>query len=194
LTEEINMDRHWLLSSTTYGTWLSGDRRGFVSNVDDGSEKEVRHNGVGEPIDADMPGLESYARQTLIGGPIRLTPEQAAAVLAQFRETAAYRGWSLLSAAVMANHFHIVVGVPGDPDPADLLRDFKSYASRTLNRRWPKPPGGTWWTESGSRRKKTGEEVIRVAVEYVHKQPYALAVWTAEPYLSALGERGASAP
>ena len=31
------MDRYWLLTWTTYGTWLPGDRRGFVSNVLDGS-------------------------------------------------------------------------------------------------------------------------------------------------------------
>jgi hypothetical protein len=53
----------------------------------------------------------------------------------------------------MNNHFHIVAGVLGDPDPHDLMRDFKSYASRRLNRNWAKPESGTWWTESGSVRK-----------------------------------------
>ncbi len=29
------MFRHWLLTSTFYGTWLPGDRRGFVGRVRD---------------------------------------------------------------------------------------------------------------------------------------------------------------
>jgi hypothetical protein len=76
----------------------------------------------------------------------------------------------------MANHTHLLVGVPGDPDPETLLRDFKAYASRALNRRWGKPTSGTWWTESGSKRKKEGELAIREAVVYVRDQPYSLAV------------------
>ena len=32
------MDRYWLLTWTTYGTWLPGDARGFVSNVADGPD------------------------------------------------------------------------------------------------------------------------------------------------------------
>jgi hypothetical protein len=31
------MDRFWLLTWTTYGTWLPGDERGFVSEVRDDS-------------------------------------------------------------------------------------------------------------------------------------------------------------
>jgi REP element-mobilizing transposase RayT len=183
------MDRTWLLSSTTYGNWLPGDRRGFVSNVRDGEGPEVRHNLPGEAIDADLPDLERTARANLQCPPIRLTAEQARAVLNQFRETAAYRGWLLLAAAVMANHFHAVVGVAGDPDPSDLLRDLKSYASRALNKRWQKPASGTWWTESGSKRKV--RDVVG-AVEYVRDQPFALAVYVAES--SEHGERGALAP
>lgn len=55
----------------------------------------------------------------------------------------------------MANHVHLIVGVPGDPDPATLLRDFKSYASRALNLNSgdSRPPSGTWWTEQGAKRK-----------------------------------------
>ncbi len=30
------MDRHWLVTSTTYGTWTPGDDSGFVSRVRDG--------------------------------------------------------------------------------------------------------------------------------------------------------------
>jgi REP element-mobilizing transposase RayT len=174
------MDRYWLLTSTTYGTWLPGDHRGFVSNVREGPGPEVRHNRPGTPVDADMPGLVAGARANLRGPAVLLALEQAQALVVQFRETAVYRGWQLLAVAVMANHFHLVVGVAGDPDPANLLRDFKSYGSRALNRRWPKPASGTWWTESGSRRKLPNEAAVLAAIQYVKNQPACLALWVAD--------------
>ena len=121
---------------------------------------------------------------------VYLTADQAAVVLAQLQETAAYRGWFLLAAAVMRNHVHLLVGVSGDPEPDTLLRDFKSYASRALNKRWEKPASGTWWTEGGSKRKR---EDVPAAVQYVQEQEYPLVVWTAEG-VADQGERGASAP
>jgi hypothetical protein len=38
------MDRYWFLTSTTYGNWLPGDPRGFVSGVIDEREGKVIHN------------------------------------------------------------------------------------------------------------------------------------------------------
>jgi REP element-mobilizing transposase RayT len=103
--------------------------------------------------------------------------------MAQFHETSAFRKWSNLAVAIMPNHFHIVVGVQGDPDPSNVLRDFKSYGSRVLNRRWGKPKSGTWWTESGSKRKLRDDSAVRMAIGYVRDQPNPLLVWLAEGYL-----------
>jgi hypothetical protein len=98
----------------------------------------------------------------------------------------------------MRNHAHLVVGVPGDPDPADLLRDFKGYGSRALNKKWCKPTSGTWWTESGSRRKKPKGPALVAALAYVRDQRHALVVWLSDAAKAALkesaverGERGA---
>jgi len=176
------MDRYWLLSSTFYGNWLPGDPRGFVSRVRDRRPDEPEsiarreHDMPGIPYDADIPGLRHAAREVMRGEPIRVTAEQAIALIAQFRETAAYRGWWLLAAAVMANHMHIVTGVPDDPAPTKILGDYKAYGSRALNRRWGEPPPGTWWTYDGSKRKLPDERAIRNGVIYVRDQPYALAV------------------
>jgi REP element-mobilizing transposase RayT len=106
----------------------------------------------------------------------------------QFQETSAKRGWLLLAAAVMANHVHLVVGVPGDPDPAVILRDYKAYGSRSLNRRWAKPASDTWWTESGSKRKLSRDENVAAAVRYVRDQPHPLVVWIHPRFRT--GERG----
>ncbi len=111
------MDRYWLLTWTTYGTWLPGDARGFVSNVGDDTGHGIRHNHPGAEYDADHPGLHRYMQARLKCSPIYLTQDQAPVLLAQFQETAGYRRWQMLAAAIMANHVHLVVGVHGDPDP-----------------------------------------------------------------------------
>jgi hypothetical protein len=88
----------------------------------------------------------------------------------------------------MARHIHAVVGVPGNPDPEVLLRDFKSYGSRALNRRWKRPASGTWWTESGSKRKKSDEAAACSAILYVRDQPSPLVVWLDDAARQFVGE------
>jgi REP element-mobilizing transposase RayT len=73
----------------------------------------------------------------------------------------------------MRNHVHVVLGVPGDPEPDTLLRDLKSYASRALGAR----ASGKWWTRSGSRRKLPDDAAVAAAIKYVRRQKFALAVW-----------------
>jgi REP element-mobilizing transposase RayT len=174
------MDRHWFLTWTTYGSWLPGDPRGFVSQLRDDYGLPHIHNLPGTPCEADIPPLEKAMRAAMLGPPIRLTLDQAKTITTQFQETAAYRDWLLLASAVMANHIHIIIGVPGDPDPEKILHSFKSYASRILNRGWSRPVNGTWWTESGSKRKLPNQEAVLEAVNYVRNQEYPLVIWVNE--------------
>lgn len=150
------MDRVGLLTWTTCGSWLPGDDRGFVSNADDGGGRGRRRNGPGTEPAARQRGLALPARSRRDGTPVRLDAGHARIVLEQLRETAVARGWSLVGAAIMANHVHVVIGVDGDPEPDGLPRDFKGYASRRPSRERGRPVGGRWWTEGGSRRKLAG--------------------------------------
>jgi REP element-mobilizing transposase RayT len=184
------MDRVWHFTWTTYGTRLPGDARGFVSNVRGDEGHGVRFNARGADAVSDIPPLEQYMRERLIGPPIYLTQEHADLLLPQFQETAAYRGWALLAVAVMTNHVHLVAGLPGDPDPSEVLGDFKGYGSRPLNRRWGKPASGTWWTEGGSKRKKADAGAILEAIRYVRTQENPFVVWLNTDTISAhFGER-----
>jgi REP element-mobilizing transposase RayT len=190
----LHCDRHWLLTWTTYGTWLPGDERGFVSPVlnqppsrraedvtplpDSASlPKRILRNAPGCRIDRSQPKLQQLSKELLKGPPIFLSSSQASALLDQFQETAAYRIWLLMAVAVMRNHAHLVVGVPGDPDPEKLLGDFKAYGSRRLNREYGRPTSETWWTENGSTRVKRDEHAIIEAVRYVAKQSNPLIIW-----------------
>ncbi|WP_439625654.1 transposase [Gemmata sp.] len=182
------MDRFWLITWTTYGTWLPGDARGFVTDLRDEFGDKYRLNQPSTECASDLPGLRRFSEDNLKGPPIWLSPEQATAVPPQFSETAAYRGWRLLACAVMANHVHLVVGVPGDPQPSKLLQSFKGYASRPLTAGWGRPPSGTWWSEGGSTRKLPDHKAVFAAVRYVRDQERPLVVrLNAEPLQEYLG-------
>jgi REP element-mobilizing transposase RayT len=110
-----------------------------------------------------------------------LTICEAEVLLAQFQETAARRRWQILAVAIMFNHFHIVVGVCGDPKPSKILGDFKSWATRKLSERFGPPASDTWWTERGSKRKLPDETAVAGAVRYVlYDQPRPLVTWSPE--------------
>jgi REP element-mobilizing transposase RayT len=173
------IDRVWFLTWTTYGTWLPGDERGFVSSKFEGDTPERRNNEPGRLYDEGRPDLHRIAENKLAGDPVRLTRAQAEAVRRPFEETARYRGWQLLAGAIMANHVHLVAGVLGDPDPSALLQDFKSYVSRALNLRDRVSVKPRWWTEQGSKRKIADWDTLETVLRYVGEQAYALEVWDA---------------
>ena len=187
MPDSFRCDRYWLLTWTTYGTWLPGDSRCFVSNIRISPGPEIRLNTPGTPTAPSMPELRQHVEKLLSAPPVFLNRQHADVLLAQFQETANYRGWLLIGAAVMVSHVHVAVGVPVDPDPETMLRDFKAYGSRALNRRWGKPKSDTWWTESGSKRRlKTDDSVLR-ATRYVRDQESPLLVWIHPEFLPDLG-------
>lgn len=171
------MDRYWLLTWTCYGNWLPGDERGFVGNVRDSDGVQTVHNIPGTPYDADLPLLEAWVHQHMTGSPVTLEPPEAEAMIEQYQETTRIRHWSLEAASVMHNHTHLVVGVPGDPDPQSILETFKSWATRAVKKVRPLPSNGSFWTAKGSKRKLADEAALGSAVIYVvKKQPNPLAV------------------
>ncbi|MBI1831267.1 MAG: transposase [Planctomycetes bacterium] len=174
------MDRHWLMTWTCYGTWLPGDARGFVGNIREADASHVSHNIPGTPVDADMPGLKAYVLQHMRGEPVSLDKEDAETLIVQYQETARIRGWVLHAASVMFNHTHVLLGVPGDPEPQSILETLKSWATRALKKRCEIPANGTFWTSKGSKRKLANDEAIAAGVIYVvRKQPDPLVVWYA---------------
>jgi REP element-mobilizing transposase RayT len=179
--------RSWLLSNTFYGTWLPGDERGSVTSVSDVRPEDVpsdfrfQHDIPGTPWEEGIPQLHRAAAAQMKGPPIHFDLQKAEIVLAQFQETATYRGRLLRAVSIMYNHCHLVVQTADDPDPGRMLADFKAYASRALNRCFGKPPADTWWTTNGSKRKLRDEQALAAAIHYVlYKQRNPLVVWSPE--------------
>lgn len=170
------MTKCWLLTWTTYGTWLPGDERGFVSPVQDESGKRVIHNIYETPYDADMPKLRAYAARIQRQETVWLTQEQADATAKQFHETAIHRNWRLHVFAIMANHVHVVVEASEQVPGEKLLGDFKSYSTRCL-RALAGNPRYIPWTEKGSKRLLPNEQAVEDAITYVQHQPKALVVY-----------------
>lgn len=98
-----DFDRVWLLTWTTYATWLPGDERGFVSPKFDGPRPEARHNTMGTPHDANRPELKRLVQAKVIGAPVLLNVAQALILKQQFIETAEHRRWTIVSGAIMSN-------------------------------------------------------------------------------------------
>jgi REP element-mobilizing transposase RayT len=173
------IDRHYLITWTCYGQWLPGDRRGFVGNfrLDDGTRISLNEHDT--PYAPGQPDLENWTRLRMKGEPVALDRPEASAMIEQFQETARIRNWLLEAASVMFNHAHLVVGVPGDPEPDRVRETFKSWATRAVKRLRPVPPNGTFWTAKGSNPKLPDAAAVRAAVVYVaRKQPNPLAtVW-----------------
>ena len=193
--------RYWLLTSTTYGTWLPGDARGSVTSVRDRRASDaagcnrLEHRCPGDAYEPPMKGLRQSALATMRAEPVWLDGPHAQTLLYQFQETAEHRGWALLAASVMANHFHLVVRVTNDPEPRRVLADFKAYGSRSLNRRFGEPASGDWWTSGGSKRKLPDEAAVLAAVNYVlHRQPNPLVTWppTSDRRAGSVSDRSAT--
>ena len=174
---------YWLITWTTYGTWLPGDKRGYVSNSPEASSRLELLNKPKTRFADQNEAWEVRARQLMKGKPIYLTNEQSLVVFAAMEQVSIYRNWQFFTSAIMNNHVHAVVGIAVGTDSNVCLRDFKAYASRELNLKYGKPINETWWTTSGSRRWKRNWPQLYEKIRYVQNQYCPLHCWT-HPELS----------
>jgi len=144
----------YFLTWTTYGTWLTGDDRGW----------EKRSKGLQEP----STGLRLWNRAKLNAAPIVLTSSERHLVERTIGEHCDFRGWPMHAVSVRTNHVHVVVSAPNHPE--DVLEKLKTRCARILSEdqaatREAKPR--KWWTERGSTRYLNDEASLEAAVQYV---------------------------
>ncbi len=113
--------------------------------------------------------------------PYRLDEDAREAVLSALRQHCELRGWKLMAAHVRTNHVHVIV--EAEVQPERILIEFKSYASRALNRLGRDGPDRRRWARHGSTRWLFQDHEFESAMQYVvESQGARMAVFVADEY------------
>lgn len=110
-------------------------------------------------------------RREMLQYPYVLDQVSRAVVLTAIQRHCALRGWNLpaahvlLVAHVRSNHVHAIV--ESETRPERIMNEFKSYASRELNRLGVDSPDRKRWARHGSTRWLWKDEDVRNALQYV---------------------------
>ena len=157
----------YLITFVCYGCHLHGCESG---SVDD------EHNMPGTPtLEPDSARLAAD-RERMDQAPFHLDQIRRDTVLEAIQEVCASRGWSLLAAHVRSNHVHTVVEAEAPPER--VMHDFKSYASRRLNRMRMEAPNRKRWARHGSTRWLWKPQHVSAAMAYVlQEQGEAMSVF-----------------
>ena len=140
----------YLLTFSTYGSYLPGDSRGSTD----------RHIGYRKA----EPRLEEH-RKTMIEPAFQLSRYQdRRAVRDAIVELCAQKGWWLAALHVRTTHLHMVVDA--DVSPERILQACKSYATRAL-KGMCEVPNHKYWTRSGDIRRLHAGRVLASAIHYV---------------------------
>jgi REP element-mobilizing transposase RayT len=150
----------YLITWTTYGTWLHGDERGSFD-----------HSGNYIPPD---PVRREAEAAMLVEDPVYLTPEQRAVVDALLVEACARLGWELHARNVRTNHVHVVVSAAAEGK--QVRSRLKGLASLRLSEHAGLAPGTDkdgarkWWTEKGNIEEIWDARHLESAIRYVNEQ------------------------
>jgi REP element-mobilizing transposase RayT len=160
----------YFITFACYGGRLHGDESGSVDR---------RHNLVGSRVLESDSRRAAAERESMPQPPYSLDQESRAAVLVALQQHCLYRGWNLLALHVRTNHVHVVV--EAEVRPERVMNEFKSYASRELNRLGRDGPDRRRWARHGSTRWLWKDQDVRQAVEYViEAQGESMALFVAE--------------
>ena len=168
----------YYLTWTTYGTWLPGDKRGWVRR--------------GKGFQVPDPILKATAQARMTEDLCVLDSEQRAIVEKTISDHCRIRSWELHAVNSRSNHVHVVVAANRDPD--DVREQFKAWCTRKLKElersrihtlvrsasegrkvgsdkesrsRMAQRIRENWWTEGGSDRYIGDEESLEAAICYV---------------------------
>jgi REP element-mobilizing transposase RayT len=156
----MNRPLAYLITFSTYGTWLRGDERGSVDRL---------HNQYGGAFIAPSPILRRKEQAALKNPPIILEPSQQEAVLDAILQVCRCRSWLAHAVHVRSSHIHIVV--TGEKTPERMMADFKAYATRAIRRcNSTKATVKRYWTRHGSTKYLWTEQSLTSAIRYVKNE------------------------
>ncbi|MGB7581164.1 MAG: transposase [Sedimentisphaerales bacterium] len=141
----------YMVTFTTYGTWLQGDKRGFVKD--------------GETLEG-CEELEQANKKAIKGDEVRLKKREREIARTAILQEAERIGETILALSVWSSHVHIVIKEGGKP--ADkVVNRFKTAAYYALRERGFK---GKVWTRSYDSRFCFDEAALKNRIKYVEGQ------------------------
>jgi len=160
----------YFITFSCYGCHLHGDESGSV---------DPRHNLPGSRLLEAHPQRAAAERQLMDQAPYFLDQVSRQTVLETLGNVCLHRGWNLLAAHIRTNHVHVIV--EADVRPEKVMNDFKSYASRSLNRLKSDESDRKRWARHGSTRWLWTDEDVKQAIQYVvEEQGEPMAVFEAD--------------
>ena len=149
--------RAFLLTWTTYGTWLHGDSMGSA-------DRSGEHR-YGRTYIEENHGRNRFEISELRSSPVVLGEHQRTVVNKAIGDHTEFRKWGLHAINVRTNHVHVVVSCPCPPEKP--LREFKAWATRRLREAKLVGSGARVWTRHGSTRYLFNDDAVQRAIRYV---------------------------
>ena len=146
----------YLITMRTYGTWLHGDSRTYVTRT---------YNQYGTPTLPPDHSVHRRARKAQLHDAVELGPEHRFVVHATIIEVCAYRKWYLHAQNVRTNHAHVIV--TAEHSAERTLADLKAYTTRRLRETGLVGAKSPVWSFHGSTPHLFTPEDIARAKRYV---------------------------
>jgi len=138
-----------MITFTTYGTWLQGDKRGFVKNG---------------KIFADNQSLADSNKQNLSKNPVRLSKTHRIIAAEIIIEKAGRLNQKILALAICSNHVHIVADYVPVPI-GKVVSHYKNAAQAALRKAGL---SGRVWTKGFDKRYCFDEQALKSRIDYVN--------------------------
>jgi REP element-mobilizing transposase RayT len=138
----------YMVTWTTYGTWLQGDKRGYMRD--------------GKVLPADS-GLEGANKKLQKSKFVRLTSEQKKVVEDAVLKEAQRIGQKILAMAVYSNHIHLVIS-SGYGSIESAVSRYKNVATSALKKTGLKR---RIWTRGFDKRFCFSDEQLKQKIKYV---------------------------
>jgi len=146
----------YFITWTTYGTWLPGDKRGWVD----------RHEWGIKPGQSRLAG---YAKKILKEEIVTFTKFERDIVEKAIENTCVFKKWNVHAIAIRSNHIHIVISTDGI-NPKQIMKTLKNYSTRALKNIERLSNRTCMWTKGGSIRFLNDRESVSTAIEYIENQ------------------------
>jgi hypothetical protein len=145
----------WLLTFRCYGTWLPGDRRGYIERSPEGRTF----------LAPARDRLEAWVAERLPRPPYALDAPARAVVDAAIHDHCLHASWRLQAVHVRTNHVHVVL--QGRDPPDRMMTALKARATRSLRNAGLIDDDARPWARHGSTVPLHDAEAVERACRYV---------------------------